>query len=106
MIWKNDVDGVIKHYISSDLNYYISLMTNKGLIVAAWPTKYGVSQKLSYPKIMMLAMEELIQKTGNTPTLIAGDLNCYVGQSGENKTYSIKTIDKFLSDNGFRSLYH
>src|SRR5574344_1532554 len=106
MIWKNDVDGVIEHYISSDLNYYISLMTNKGLIVAAWPTKYGVSQKLSYPKIMMLAMEELIQKTGNTPTLIAGDLNCYVGQSGENKTYSIKTIDKFLSDKGFRSLYH
>lgn len=45
-------------------------------------------------------------KTGNTPTLIAGDLNCYVGQSGENKTYSIKTIDKFLSDKGFRSLYH
>lgn len=106
IIWKNKVNGTIEHFISNDLNYFITFKTDKGVIVAAWPTKYGSSLKLSYPKIMMLAMEELIQNIGETPTLITGDLNCYVGQSGENKTYSIRTIDKFLGDNGFRSLYH
>lgn len=106
IIWKNNVNGTIVHLISSNLNYFITLKTDKGLIVAAWPTKYGASEKLSYPKIMMLAMEELIQKYKGKRILIVGDLNCYVGQSGENKTYSIKTIDKFLREKGFRSLYH
>lgn len=106
MLWKKEFNAGIEHYTPSDLNYFISLKTSKGVIVGAWPTMFGVSSKIIYPKIFMLAMEELTRRIGNTPCLIAGDMNCYVGQGGESKAYNIKTIGNFLGEKGYRSLYH
>ena len=40
------------------------------------------------------------------PTVIAGDMNCYKGQSGETKRYSIQAIFDFLSEMGIVSAYH
>lgn len=40
------------------------------------------------------------------PTIIAGDMNCYVGQGGERKRCSIRTIVDWLAGRGFKSAYH
>lgn len=41
-----------------------------------------------------------------SPTPICSDFNCYKGQSGETKKYSIVAIDSYLQQLGLRSLYH
>lgn len=92
--------------IKVDQNYFIPLIVNDCLIVAAWPTKQRVSEKLSYPKITMLAFEQLVPLIVKFPTLISGDFNCYKGQSGQTKNYSIEAIDNFLQQLGLHSLYH
>lgn len=73
MLWKKESGAIVEHYTPSDLNYFISLRTSKGLIVAAWPTMSGVCAKIPYPKIMMLGMEELTKQIGEISCLIAGD---------------------------------
>ena len=40
------------------------------------------------------------------PTVISGDMNCYKGQAGETKQYSIETIFSFLEGMGYVSAYH
>lgn len=92
--------------IEVDQNYFIPLIVNDRLIVAAWPTKQGVSEKLSYPKITMLAFEQLAPLIAKLPTIISGDFNCYKGQSGQTKNSSIEAIDNFLQQHGLHSLYH
>lgn len=82
------------------------MIVEGNLIVAAWPTKVGAFERYSYPKIVMEALEQLSPDLQRYPTIISGDFNCYVGQSGETKVNSIKAIDKFLREKGFRSVYH
>ena len=38
--------------------------------------------------------------------VIAGDMNCYKGQSGETKRYSIQAIFDLMEEWGFKSAYH
>lgn len=105
VIWKEDI-SVEKLPIKVNPNYFVPLYVDGKLIIAAWPTKQGVSKQLSYPKIAMLAFEQLSECFDNYPTLISGDFNCYVGQSGETKAYSIASVDSFLGKSGLWSLYH
>lgn len=105
VIWKDNLH-VEKLPKKINQNYFIPLFADGKLIIAAWPTKQGVSKALSYPKIAMLAFEQLSEYIDKYPTLISGDFNCYVGQGGETKSCSIASVDSFLGKHGLRSLYH
>lgn len=88
------------------LNYCIPLQVNGCLVVAMWPTRYGDTRQMSYPKILqsnLLALEPLL---GHRPTILAGDLNCYVGQSGESRACNIRSINAWLNQRGLVSAYH
>ena len=37
---------------------------------------------------------------------MAGDMNCYKGQSGETKRYSIQAVFDMMEEWGFKSAYH
>lgn len=104
IIWKRDLD-VGEAPFQVGMSYFLSMIVEGTLIIAAWPTKVGSFEKYSYPKILMDALERLSPNLQRYPTIISGDFNSYVGQSGETKTISIKAINKFLEENGFRSVY-
>lgn len=105
VIWKDELH-VEKLIEKVKQNYFIPLLVDGKLMIAAWPTKQGASKTLSYPKIAMLTFEQLSEYIDKYPTLISGDFNCYVGQSGETKAYSTVSLDGFLGKHGLRSLYH
>ncbi len=106
ILWRKEINGTVKNYSSPQFNYYITLQTDLVLIVASWPTKYQETAKVSYPKLLMLTVQEMIDSISKVPTIIAGDFNCYVGQSGETKSYNLTAADRVLNEHGFRSLYH
>lgn len=88
------------------LNYCIPVSVEGCLIVAMWPTRYEQTKDMAYPQILqdnLLKLEPFLCKQ---PTVIVGDMNCYVGQSGEKKLCSIKTIYEWLRQKGFLSAYH
>lgn len=105
VIWRKTLE-VKELPITIEQNFFIPLLVENKLIVAAWPTKRGVSEKLAYPKIAMLAFKQLAKYIDKYQTLITGDFNCYKGQSGETKAFSIESIDSVLNEHGLHSLYH
>lgn len=88
------------------LNYCIPLFVDGLLIVGMWPTKYAETSHLSYPYILKSNIDNLRNYLENNPAIIAGDFNCYVGQSGERKQYNIKDISECLKQMNFESAYH
>lgn len=92
--------------IKIEQKFVIPLIVENKLVVAFWPTKIGETKNISYPKIAHLVLEQLEGYFDKMPTLIAGDFNCYKGQSGETKKYSIGAIDSYLQQHGLYSLYH
>lgn len=92
--------------VKFEQKFAIPLRVEDKLVVAFWPTKIGDTKNMSYPKIAQLILEQLEEYFVKMPTLIVGDYNCYKGQSGETKTYSLEAIDNYLQLHGLYSLYH
>lgn len=88
------------------LNYCIPSFVNGLLVVGMWPTKYAETLHLSYPYILKSNIDNLREYLENNSAIIAGDFNCYVGQSGERKQYNIKDISECLKQMNFESAYH
>lgn len=117
--WMGDCDWkglgiVVKSTLSSKLpewfkpkhKYLLPLYLGDILIIATWPTKTDSNKDMSYPQILLEALEDYVPYLKQQPTIISGDFNCFKGQQEATKRYSIETILGFLEDMGFVSIYH
>lgn len=107
VIYKKESECHIANWYNPIHEYTLPLLYNGIIILAMWPTKTNHYKAKSYPQIAIEAINEYLKHFINYKVFIAGDFNCYVGQSGENPTtYSIKKIFELLEQNNIYSLYH
>ena len=74
--------------------------------MAAWPTTTEQNKPKRYPQIALEALIDYAPYIKAHSTVIIGDMNCYKGQSGETKKYSIQAIITLMEEWGFKSAYH
>ena len=78
---------------------------SRKFILASWPTVW--KEKKTYPQLLLEALDAYEEFFTKYPSLVIGDFNCYVGQSGVNrKTGTFEDCIKKLNDAGLYSLYH
>lgn len=106
VIWKSYLKADVPTWFNPNLNYFLPLIIEGNLILASWPTVTEQNKPKSYPRIMMEALEEYTPYLREYPSLITGDMNCYKGQSGETKRFSIQSIFDYLQGLGYVSAYH
>ena len=106
IIWKSSLKAVVPTWYNPKHQYFLPVIIEGKLIVAAWPTTTEENKPKKYPQIAMEAFREYACHFQEYPTIITGDMNCYKGQSGETKQYSIQTILSFLGGMGLVSAYH
>ena len=106
VIWKAGAKIEIPQWFNPTHEYFLPIVVDGILVVAAWPTKTERNKPKSYPQIVFEAICEYAPYFKQYPVIISGDMNCYKGQSGETKRYSIESVVDFLSRPGFVSVYH
>ncbi len=106
VIWRSELSCKMPEWFNPEHKYILPLFLGEILIIAAWPTKTESNDGMSYPKILMEALEEYAPYINQQPTVISGDFNCFKGQQEATKKCRIETICDFLKDLGFVSLYH
>lgn len=106
VIWKSDMKVEFPNWFNPKHEYFLPIIIDGILIIAAWPTKTERNKPKSYPQIAMEAIYEYAPYFKQYPVIISGDMNCYKGQSGETKQFCIESIVDFLSSHGFVSVYH
>ena len=106
IIWKSDIKAEVPSWFNPKHQYFLPLLIDEKLIMAAWPTTTEQNKPMKYPQIAMAALQEYAPYIKEYPTVITGDMNCYKGQSGETKQYSIQAIMSFLEEMGLVSAYH
>lgn len=106
VIWKESMKVVIPQWFHPNHEYFLPLVIDGILVVAAWPTKAENNKPKSYPQIAMEAICEYAPYFKQYPVIISGDMNCYKGQSGETKQFSIESIVDLLLSHGLVSVYH
>lgn len=106
VIWKSSLNVEVPKWFNPKLNYFLPLIIDGILIVAAWPTTTAQNSPMKYPEIAMKALQEYAPYIKQLPTIISGDMNCYKGQSGETKQFSIQAICDFLGEMNLVSVYH
>ena len=106
VIWKPTLKVEIPGWFNPDLNYFMPLIIDKLMILAAWPTITMKNKPKNYPQIAMEAIQEYALYIKRYDTIITGDMNCFKGQSGETKDFSIQRIFETLADMGLTSAYH
>ena len=106
VIWKPKLKVEVPSWFNPALQYFLPLLVGGQLIIAAWPTTTEQNKPMKYPQIALSAIQEYAPYIKALPTIITGDMNCYKGQSGETKQYSIQTIFDTLAEMGLSSAYH
>lgn len=106
VIWKSDLIAEVPSWFNPKYQYFLPLLIDGKLIMAAWPTTTNHNKPMRYPQIALLAFQEYAPYFKEYPTIISGDLNCYKGQSGQTKQFSIQAIFDFLGEMGIVSAYH
>ena len=106
VIWKPKLKVEVPSWFNPALQYFLPLLVGGQLIIAAWPTTTEQNKPMKYPQIALSAIQEYAPYIKALPTIITGDMNCYKGQSGETKRYSIQTIFDALAEMGLSSAYH
>ena len=106
IIWKTGIDADILEWFNSNHQYFQPLMIEDKLIIGAWPTMTDQNAPKKYPQIAMEALKSFAPYLKEHPTVIAGDMNCFKGQSGETKQYSMEAIFEFLKSMDYVSAYH
>ena len=107
VVWKNHLKAEIPSWFNPRHKYMLPIYIDEVLFIASWPTitdRKDSSQR--YPRIAAEALYEYGPYLREFPVIISGDMNCYKGQSGETKKYSIESIESFLSSIGYVSAYH
>lgn len=106
VIWKSSLKGEIPEWFNPTHQYFLPVVIDGVLILAAWPTTTQQNIPKKYPQIAIEAIREYAQYLKEYPCVITGDMNCYKGQAGESKEYSIQVIIDYLGTLGFHSAYH
>ena len=106
VIWKSELNAKVPQWFNPNHQYMLPVIIEEILIMAAWPTKTDSNAPKNYPQIAMEALQEYAPYLKNYSTIISGDMNCYKGQAGENKQFSIKAIFDFLGSMRYYSAYH
>ena len=106
VIWKPSVKAEIPEWFEPKHQYFIPLLIDDKLIIAAWPTTSKENYPMKYPEIAMKALQEYAPYIKQFPTIISGDMNLYKGQSGETKKFSIQAICDYLKEMNVVSIYH
>lgn len=117
--WHGDIDikglGVIVRsglpsrvpdWFNPSNKYFIPVICEGKLIVAAWPTRRDSNAPKGYPQIALEGLQEFGRHYEAFPTLITGDLNLYKGQQDETEAYSVESIAAYLKQFGMVSIYH
>lgn len=106
VIWKSCLKAEVPEWYNAKHQYFLPLIINGTLIMAAWPTTTKQNNPMRYPQIAMMALTDYAPYYKEYPTVISGDMNLYKGQSGETKLYSIQSLFDFLGEMGIVSAYH
>lgn len=107
VIWNNQHEVVVAPWYDSEHNYILPMIVDRRfLLFAVWPTKVH-NGKQSYPQILLDALKYYEPYISSYPTLLCGDFNCYIGQSGASKsTGTFEQCIDFMKSKGLYSLYH
>jgi len=74
-------------------------------ILASWPTVW--KEKKTYPQLLLEALKEYSFYLDRFPSMVIGDFNCYVGQSGVKKsTGTFEDCIAEMESHCLRSMYH
>lgn len=106
IMWKSEMNAEVPQWYNPSHQYFLPIIIENKLIMAAWPTRSDENAPKDYPQITMEALHEYAPYLKEFPSVISGDMNCYKGQAGETKQYSIEMIFSFLGDMGYTSAYH
>lgn len=106
VIWKSGMKAEVPQWYNPCHQYFLPIIIENKLIMAAWPTRTDDNAPKDYPQIAMETLQEYAPYLKEFPTVIFGDMNCYKGQAGETKHYSIEAIFSFLEGMGYVSAYH
>ena len=106
VIWKSCLKIEKPEWYEPKHEFMLPLTVDDILIIAAWPTRTDHNAPMDYPQIAMEALKYYEPYIKEYQTIIAGDMNCYKGQSGETKEFSIEAIANYLEGLGLKSAYH
>ena len=106
IVWKAGLKAEVPDWFKPEHQYFLPLLVDGTLIMTAWPTTTEQNKPKRYPQIAMEALMNYEPYLRALPAVIAGDMNCYKGQSGETKRYSIQAIFDLMEEWGFKSAYH
>ena len=106
VVWKSNLKAVVPGWFNPENRYFIPLQFEEILILASWPTMMEQNAPKRYPQILIEALQEYEPYLKNHPTIISGDMNCYKGQSGATKKYSVEAVFEYLQSLGYSSVYH
>lgn len=96
----------VPEWFNPSNKYFIPVITEGYLLVAAWPTRRESNAPKGYPQIAMEGIMEYASRYDAFPTLISGDLNLYRGQQDETEEYSLLSLAARLRRYGMASAYH
>ena len=85
VIWKSGMKAEILQWYNPCHQYFLPIIIENKLIMAAWPTRTDDNAPKDYPQIAMETLQEYAPYLKEFPTVISGDMNCYKGQAGETK---------------------
>lgn len=106
IIWRKGLQCSVPSWFNPAHRYFIPLIAEGKLIVAAWPTRRPCNAPKGYPQIAMEGLKEYSSHFETFPTLISGDFNLYKGQQDETDEYSLESVVEFLKQYDMTSIYH
>ena len=108
VIWKKSLSvHVISEY--KKIKHMLPIIVNGAgfpkFILASWPTVW--KEKKTYPQLLLEALKEYSFYLDRFPSMVVGDFNCHIGQSGVRKsTGTFEDCIAEMEGHGLRSLYH
>ena len=106
ILWKSDLEAIVPQWFNPIHKYFLPLIVEGKLIMAAWPTRTASNAPKNYPQIALEALLYYAPCLKEYPSIISGDMNCYKGQAGETKQFNIEAIFEFFEGRGYVSVYH
>ena len=106
IVWRKEFKAEKPKWFKPIHQYFLPILVEGTLIMAAWPTTTEQNKPKRYPQIALEALRDYEPYIIGHPTVIIGDMNCYKGQSGETRNFSVQVIFDLMEEWGFKSAYH
>ena len=108
VVWKRHLSvHIVQEY--RKIKHFMPLMVDgaglQKFVLASWPTVW--KENKTYPQLLLEALKEYSFYLDRFPSIVVGDFNCYVGQSGVKKsTGTFEDSIVLMEKHGLRSMYH